>query len=292
MVRETVPKEVLWQGSGRTLPLPGKRTEATQATTTPEVSPGRALPDPRLLPALEPSWYPRGPLRAKDKAERIKPSLLSSHIIEKIRKDLEKAAPGMVRETVPKEVLWQGSGRTLPLPGKRTEATQATATPGVDGENNANTAKPQNFQSYCIEGAAAFLVPLLLVTVACCVLIRRWRQKNQRLAAAQAAQTDTRSRSVSPYRRPDHRGMPESQAQRQRPPSVPGRPARLPPARPPRPPRPPRPAADQWKARDRPSTPQSSWTQTSPPRPPPPSSKGWGRPPQGAAQATVSINIE
>lgn len=51
--------------------------------------------------------------------------------------------------------------------------------PGVDGENNANTAKPQNFQSYCIEGAAAFLVPLLLVTVACCVLIRRWRQKNQ-----------------------------------------------------------------------------------------------------------------
>ena len=50
---------------------------------------------------------------------------------------------------------------------------------GVDGENNANTAKPQNFRSYCIEGAAAFLVPLLLVTVACCVLIRRWRQKNQ-----------------------------------------------------------------------------------------------------------------
>ncbi|XP_040399302.1 uncharacterized protein LOC121063051 isoform X21 [Cygnus olor] len=491
MVRETVPKEVLWQGSGRTLPLPGKRTEATQAT--PEVSPGRALPDPRLLPALEPSWYPRGPLRAKDKAERIKPSLLSSHIIEKIRKDLEKAAPGMVRETVPKEVLWQGSGRTLPLPGKRTEATQATpgpltakenaelrkssptssdivediikeleeaapgmvretvpkevlwqgsgrtlplpgkrteatqatpgpltakenaelrkssptssdivediikeleeaapgmvretvpkevlwqgsgctlplpgkrteatqatpgpltakenaelrkssptssdivediikeleeaapgmvretvpkkvlwqgsgrtlllpgkrteatqatARPGVDGENNANTAKPQNFQSYCIEGAAAFLVPLLLVTVTCCVLIRRWRQKNQCLAAAQAAQTDTRSRSVSPYRRPDHRGMPESRARRQRPPSVPGRPARLPPARPPRPPRP---APDQWKARDRPSTPQSSWTQTSPPRPPPPSSKGWGRPPQGAAQATVSINIE
>ncbi|XP_040399293.1 uncharacterized protein LOC121063051 isoform X13 [Cygnus olor] len=549
MVRETVPKEVLWQGSGRTLPLPGKRTEATQAT--PEVSPGRALPDPRLLPALEPSWYPRGPLRAKDKAERIKPSLLSSHIIEKIRKDLEKAAPGMVRETVPKKVLWQGSGRTLLLPGKRTEATQATATPdgtegegdpgsqmgsrtealgdglgpltakenaelrkssptssdivediikeleeaapgmvretvpkevlwqgsgrtlplpgkrteatqatpgpltakenaelrkssptssdivediikeleeaapgmvretvpkevlwqgsgrtlplpgkrteatqatpgpltakenaelrkssptssdivediikeleeaapgmvretvpkevlwqgsgctlplpgkrteatqatpgplrakdkaerikpsllsshiiekirkdlekaapGVDGENNANTAKPQNFQSYCIEGAAAFLVPLLLVTVTCCVLIRRWRQKNQCLAAAQAAQTDTRSRSVSPYRRPDHRGMPESRARRQRPPSVPGRPARLPPARPPRPPRP---APDQWKARDRPSTPQSSWTQTSPPRPPPPSSKGWGRPPQGAAQATVSINIE
>ncbi|XP_040399313.1 titin-like isoform X30 [Cygnus olor] len=438
MVRETVPKEVLWQGSGRTLPLPGKRTEATQAT--PEVSPGRALPDPRLLPALEPSWYPRGPLRAKDKAERIKPSLLSSHIIEKIRKDLEKAAPGMVRETVPKkvlwqgsgrtlllpgkrteatqatatpdgtegegdpgsqmgsrtealgdglgpltakenaelrkssptssdivediikeleeaapgmvretvpkEVLWQGSGRTLPLPGKRTEATQATpgpltakenaelrkssptssdivediikeleeaapgmvretvpkevlwqgsgrtlplpgkrteatqATPGVDGENNANTAKPQNFQSYCIEGAAAFLVPLLLVTVACCVLIRRWRQKNQRLAAAQAAQTDTRSRSVSPYRQPDHRGMPESRARRQRPPSVPGRPARLPPARPPRPPRP---APDQWKAHDRPSTPQSSWAQTPPPRPPPPSSKGWGRPPQGAA---------
>ncbi|XP_040399307.1 flocculation protein FLO11-like isoform X26 [Cygnus olor] len=263
MVRETVPKEVLWQGSGCTLPLPGKRTEATQATP--------------------------GPLTAKENAELRKSSPTSSDIVEDIIKELEEAAPGMVRETVPKKVLWQGSGRTLLLPGKRTEATQATARPGVDGENNANTAKPQNFQSYCIEGAAAFLVPLLLVTVTCCVLIRRWRQKNQCLAAAQAAQTDTRSRSVSPYRRPDHRGMPESRARRQRPPSVPGRPARLPPARPPRPPRP---APDQWKARDRPSTPQSSWTQTSPPRPPPPSSKGWGRPPQGAAQATVSINIE
>lgn len=51
--------------------------------------------------------------------------------------------------------------------------------PGVDGENTANTAEPPNYRSYCIEGAAAFLVPLLVVTVACCVLIRRWRQKNQ-----------------------------------------------------------------------------------------------------------------
>lgn len=51
---------------------------------------------------------------------------------------------------------------------------------GVDGENNANTAKPQNFRRYCIEGAVAVLVPfLVLVTVACCVLIWCWRQENR-----------------------------------------------------------------------------------------------------------------
>ncbi|KAM9168770.1 uncharacterized protein V3H86_013446 [Mergus octosetaceus] len=209
-----------------------------------EVSPGRALPDPRLLPALEPSWSPRGPLRAKDKAGRITPSPASSDIVEEIIKELAKAAPGMARQTVPKEVLWKLNGRTLPLSGKGAEATQATAAPGVDGENTANTAEPPNYRSYCIEGAAAFLVPLLVVTVACCVLIRRWRQKNQRLAAAQAAQSDSRGRSLSPSRRPEHRARPESQARRQRPPAVPGRPARLPPARPLRPPRP---APAQWK---------------------------------------------
>lgn len=102
----------------------------------------------------------------------------------------------------------------------------------------------------------------------------------RRLAAAQAAQRDSRGRSLSPSRRPEHRARPESQARRQRPPAVPGRPARLPPARPLRPPRL---AQHQWKARDRPSAPQSSWARTPPPRPPPPSFKGWGRPPRGAA---------
>ncbi|XP_066841310.1 uncharacterized protein [Anser cygnoides] len=326
LVRETVPKEVLWRGSGRKLPLPGKITGATQATAPPEVSPGRALPDPRLLPALEPSWYPRGPLRAKDKAERVKPSLRSSHITGKIRKYFEKAAPGLVRETVPKEVLWRGSGRKLPLPGKITGATQATAppgplrakdkakgrklsvryshiieeirkdlekaAPGVDGENNANTAKPQNFRSYSVGGAVAFLVLVLLGTVACCVLCACGALEAEKPAPRHSPGSpdiDTRSRSVSPYRQPDHRGTPESQARHQRPPSVPGRPTRLPPARPPQPPRT---AADQWKARDRPSIPQSSWTQTSPPQPPPPSSNGWGSPPRGAALAIPSINIE
>ncbi|XP_066841312.1 uncharacterized protein [Anser cygnoides] len=292
LVRETVPKEVLWRGSGRKLPLPGKITGATQATAPPEVSPGRALPDPRLLPALEPSWYPRGPLRAKDKAERVKPSLRSSHITGKIRKYFEKAAPGLVRETVPKEVLWRGSGRKLPLPGKITGATQATAPPGVDGENNANTAKPQNFRSYSVGGAVAFLVLVLLGTVACCVLCACGALEAEKPAPRHSPGSpdiDTRSRSVSPYRQPDHRGTPESQARHQRPPSVPGRPTRLPPARPPQPPRT---AADQWKARDRPSIPQSSWTQTSPPQPPPPSSNGWGSPPRGAALAIPSINIE
>ncbi|XP_066841231.1 uncharacterized protein [Anser cygnoides] len=267
LVRETVPKEVLWRGSGRKLPLPGKITGATQATAPP------------------------GPLRAKDKAERVKPSLRSSHITGKIRKYFEKAAPGLVRETVPKKVLWRGSGRTLPLPGKRTEPVKSTAPPGVDGENNANTAKPQDFLSFCVVVSAVVVTPLLLVIVAC------WVREYSALEAEKPAprrspgspDIDTRSRSVSPYRQPDHRGTPESQARCQQPPSVPGRAARLPPARPPRPPRP---AADQWKVHDRPSSPQSSWTQTSPPRPPPPSSKGWGSPPRDAALATLPINIE
>ncbi|XP_066841239.1 uncharacterized protein [Anser cygnoides] len=198
---------------------------------------------------------------------------------------------GLVRETVPKKVLWRGSGRTLPLSDKRTGATQATAPPGVDGENNANTAKPQNFRRYCRVGTVAFLVPLLFLRVMFCV--RAYpaleAEKSAPRRSPGSPDIDTRSRSVSPYRRPDHRGTPESQARRQRPPSVPGRPTRLPPARPPRPPSP---AADQWKVHDRPSSSQSSWTQTSPPRPPPPSSKGWGSPPRDAALATLSINIE
>ncbi|XP_066841206.1 uncharacterized protein [Anser cygnoides] len=266
-------------------------TETSHGALVAEVSPGRALPDPRLLPALEPSWYPSSPLRAKDKAERVKPSLRSSHITGKIRKYFEKAAPGLVRETVPKKVLWRGSGRTLPLPGKRTEPVKSTAPPGVDGENNANTAKPQDFLSFCVVVSAVVVTPLLLVIVAC------WVREYSALEAEKPAprrspgspDIDTRSRSVSPYRQPDHRGTPESQARCQQPPSVPGRAARLPPARPPRPPRP---AADQWKVHDRPSSPQSSWTQTSPPRPPPPSSKGWGSPPRDAALATLPINIE
>ncbi|XP_066841387.1 uncharacterized protein [Anser cygnoides] len=318
------PTGAVLVGSGYSTPQPDVDHEPQ--VNLPEVSPGRALPDPRLLPALEPSWYPRGPLRAKDNAEIRKSSPTSPDIIEDLIKELDEAARGLVRETVPKKVLWRGSGRTLPLPGKRTEPVKSTAppgplrakdkakgrklsvryshiieeirkdlekaAPGVDGENNANTAKPQNFRSYSVGGAVAFLVLVLLGTVACCVLCACGALEAEKPAPRHSPGSpdiDTRSRSVSPYRQPDHRGTPESQARHQRPPSVPGRPTRLPPARPPQPPRT---AADQWKARDRPSIPQSSWTQTSPPQPPPPSSNGWGSPPRGAALAIPSINIE
>ena len=100
------------------------------------------------------------------------------------------------------------------------------------------------------------------------------------LSAAQAARTDTRNRPLHPDRRPDHRGVSERQARHQRPPLTPGSLVRLPAAQPPRPPHS-APAA--WNQRDRPSAPQSTWARTPPPRPPPPSSRGWGRPPRGAA---------
>lgn len=58
--------------------------------------------------------------------------------------------------------------------GEITSSAQDTAMStivlaGVDGENNANTAKRQYFLSSCIAGTVAFSAPLLFLIVVCCV---------------------------------------------------------------------------------------------------------------------------
>lgn len=58
--------------------------------------------------------------------------------------------------------------------GEITSSAQDTAMStivlaGVDGENNANTAKPQDFLSFCVVVSAVVVTPFLLVIVACWV---------------------------------------------------------------------------------------------------------------------------
>ncbi|XP_054697872.1 uncharacterized protein LOC129212799 isoform X3 [Grus americana] len=129
---------------------------------------GRALPAPRLDPALDLTWHPRGPQRAKYKAETGKRSQQSSEDLKEILKELDKAA------------------RALSNPGEahHTGIYEFFRTnTGVDGKRNANAMDPDDFQKYCIEGAAAILGSMLLGMLLCCG-IYVWRKRRQRLAAA------------------------------------------------------------------------------------------------------------
>ncbi|XP_054688193.1 uncharacterized protein LOC129208844 isoform X1 [Grus americana] len=165
---------------------------------------GRALPAPRLDPALDLTWHPRGPQRAKYKAETGKRSQQSSEDLKEILKELDKAARELDRETVEEEALQEGGSQAVPVSDEKKGAIQSTGVPalsnpgeahhtgiyeffrtntGVDGKRNANAMDPNDFQKYCIEGAAAILGSMLLGMLLCCG-IYVWRKRRQRLAAA------------------------------------------------------------------------------------------------------------
>ncbi|XP_054698237.1 uncharacterized protein LOC129212992 isoform X3 [Grus americana] len=165
---------------------------------------GRALPAPRLDPALDLTWHPRGPQRAKYKAETGKRSQQSSEDLKEILKELDKAARELDRETVEEEALQEGGSQAAPVSDEKKGAIQSTGVPalsnpgeahhtgiyeffrtntGVDGKRNANAMDPDDFQKYCIEGAAAILGSMLLGMLLCCG-IYVWRKRRQRLAAA------------------------------------------------------------------------------------------------------------
>ncbi|XP_040977697.1 uncharacterized protein LOC121233092 [Aquila chrysaetos chrysaetos] len=99
--------------------------------------------------------------------------------------------------------------------------------PGVDGKRNANAADAKDFQKYGIEGATVVLGSVLLGMVLCCV-VRLWRKRRRRLAAASQAWPDTSSYPSRPDNWTSHQSTPESRTRRQQPPPVPGKPARLP----------------------------------------------------------------
>ncbi|XP_054667252.1 uncharacterized protein LOC129200020 [Grus americana] len=168
------------------------------------VGTGRALPDPRRDPALELTWHPRGPQRAKYRAETGTSSRRVSEIFKDILKEWDSTARGMDRETVEKEALQEGGSEAVPVSDAEKGAIQSTGVPvlsnpgeahhagiheflrtntGVDGQKNANAMDPDDFQRYCIEGAMAILGSMLLGMVFFCAICM-WRRRRRRLAAA------------------------------------------------------------------------------------------------------------
>ncbi|XP_054668096.1 uncharacterized protein LOC129200873 [Grus americana] len=92
---------------------------------------GRALPAPRLDPALDLTWHPRGPQRAKYKAETGKRSQQSSEDLKEILKELDKAARELDRETVEEEALQEGGSQAVPVSDEKKGAIQSTGVPGA-----------------------------------------------------------------------------------------------------------------------------------------------------------------
>ncbi|XP_052663116.1 uncharacterized protein LOC128150716 isoform X4 [Harpia harpyja] len=148
----------------------GSRADAQRDRT--DVGTGRAFPASRLGPALELTWHPRGPQRAKykAKAEIGKSSQWSPEVLKEILEELDKAARVAV----------------LSSPGEGHHARRYEFSPknaGVDGKRNTNAMAPQDFRYYCIEGAVAVVGSVLFGMILCCVICL-WRKRQRRLSAA------------------------------------------------------------------------------------------------------------
>ncbi|XP_040510533.1 wiskott-Aldrich syndrome protein homolog 1-like isoform X7 [Gallus gallus] len=221
---------------------------------------------------------PMGPERRKEALGKGKYPQRLSHILKKIMK--EKAAHVL---SEPREA--QHNRIYDPF----------LKNPGVDGEGRAKAEQIKATQKYYLELAAAVPVSLLLGMILCCLLIWRWRQRNQRLAAADEARDDSSSSSSESDEQPAHLEGPKRQTWWQ--PPVWGRPAHLlqdttraAPARldssqaqlpPPRPPWPTGLGSTSRGMRNRPSSPRTHRASAQPPRPPPPSFRGRKEPARG-----------
>ncbi|XP_031466402.1 uncharacterized protein LOC116240202 [Phasianus colchicus] len=122
-----------------------------------------------------------------------------SHLLRTI---LEKAAREADGEPVHRGAFQQGSRLTLPVQPGATEATHTAGAAGAEGEGRGNGREDQVLLKYCLALTAALVVSMLAAMIACCLLIRRWRQSNQCLAAADGAQHDVRGYSLPSEGRP------------------------------------------------------------------------------------------
>ncbi|XP_074878319.1 uncharacterized protein LOC142028250 isoform X2 [Buteo buteo] len=189
---------------------------ASRGCLVADVGTGRALPASRLGPALELTWHPRGPQRAKykAKAEIGRSSQRSPEVLKEILKELDKAARVAV----------------LSSPGEAHHARRYEFSPksaGVDDKRNTNAVDPQDFRYYCIEGAVAVLGSVLFGMILCCVICL-WRKRRRRLSAASRAWSDTSSCSSGLDSRSSRCSTPESWTRQQEPSPVPAKPAPLP----------------------------------------------------------------
>ncbi|XP_021233177.1 uncharacterized protein LOC110388339 [Numida meleagris] len=274
-----------------------------------EISPGRAVPNTQLLPALEPRWYPRGPVRQRGNLGRRRYLQRFSHVPKTVTR--ENAVPEIDGEPVDEAAFQEGRSCTLPISCEDTEDVRAAGAPGkghaessvADGagaEEPANGVRVKDVPMFSLKGALAVFVPLLLVTVWCCICVRRRRQKHQHLTGstkAQRAKCAARERSLHPDREPAPYKAADRRTWQQQPPRVPGHPAWVPqspyrssPSRPEntlaplplaQPPWPPSPAHSTVAKQKKSSRPKPRWPL---PPSPLPSSRGWQQSPWGSVR--------
>ncbi|XP_029862113.1 uncharacterized protein LOC115337832 isoform X2 [Aquila chrysaetos chrysaetos] len=124
---------------------PGSRADAQGDRT--DVGTGRAFPASRLGPALELTWHPRGPQRAKykAKAEIGESSQRSPEVLKEILEELDKAAREMDRETVEKEAFQEGDSHAAPVSDEKTGAIQSTGVPVLSSPGEAHHARRYEF---------------------------------------------------------------------------------------------------------------------------------------------------
>ncbi|KAM6232294.1 uncharacterized protein M6G45_014932 [Spheniscus humboldti] len=118
----------------------GSRPDAQGDRT--DVGTGRAFPPSRMDPALELTWHPRGPQRAKHKAEMGRSSQRSSEVLKEILQELHKAPHEMDGETVEKEALQEGGSHAVPVSDEKTGAIQSTGVPAVPGGDGHPASQP------------------------------------------------------------------------------------------------------------------------------------------------------
>ncbi|XP_021239016.1 uncharacterized protein LOC110391450 isoform X3 [Numida meleagris] len=151
---------------------------------------GRALPGPWFLPVPERSWNPRGPEGGKDESQRGRYSEGSSHLLEELVKEMEKAARGADQQTAQKEALQEGSPPTRPALDNETQAVQATGMPGMNAGNTTAAVRTFQRQRYISAIAAASAVLLSALVLACVAVSRMWKKylegKREKKAAKRA----------------------------------------------------------------------------------------------------------
>ncbi|XP_019478215.1 uncharacterized protein LOC109370915 isoform X2 [Meleagris gallopavo] len=177
-----------------------------------EMPPERAVPNPQLLPALEPRWSPGGPARQRENPGQGRYSPRFAHVLKAMMGENE--VPEVDGEPVDEAVFQEGSSHTLPISREGTEDVQAAGAAGARGEEHTEGIYIKDVPMFCLKGAIGVFVPLLLLIIVCCICIRRRRQKQQRLMESAKARSAAHGRSAREDRRSRHQ-------------RAPGRPARV-----------------------------------------------------------------
>ncbi|XP_021239441.1 uncharacterized protein LOC110391818 isoform X2 [Numida meleagris] len=179
---------------------PASRLSSGTETPADRVVPtGRALPGPWFLPVPERSWNPRGPEGGKDESQRGRYSQGSSHLLEELVKEMEKAARGADQQTAQKEALQEGSPPTRPALDNETQAVQATGMPGMNAGNTTaavRTFQRQRYISAIAAASAVLLSALVLARVAVSWMWKKYVEGKREKKAAKRAHPDTDGKRV------------------------------------------------------------------------------------------------